>query len=92
MVLISLKIFDFLIEKNYFVKWFNKVKKRVVYNFLVFFYDITVIDFCHVGGIYINLKPTKILNQYFCSGKIWTQDFSTCSANISSQDIILLEF
>ena len=70
-------------------------KEKVVYNFLVFYYDITGLDFCHVGGtggIYINLKPTKILSQYFCSGKIWTQDFSTCSANISSQDFILLEF
>ena len=46
-------------------------------------------DTSHTGGVYTDLKPTKILSQDFSSAKIWTQDFS--SAKISSKDFRLLE-
>ena len=89
MGLMSLKIFDFFKSNKILVyQRFYKLKKIDVYNFLGSFMT-SLPDTSHTGGVYTDLKPTKILSQDICCAKIWTQDFS--SAKISSQDFRLLE-
>ena len=64
MGLMSLKTFDFF-KSNKILAYqrFYKLKKIVVYNFLGSFMT-SLPDTSHTGGVYTDLKPTKILSQY----------------------------